>query len=463
MLKIYNTLTDKKEALKKPRTRPLKLFVCGPTVYDYPHLGNFRTYLNFDIIVRYLRSQGYDIFYLQNITDVDDKIIAKAEQEGSTWEKIARHFEELYLKTGKELGLTSVNKFARATDYIPQIVHQVKTLIKKNHVYQIEGDGWYFDLRTSPDYGKLARRTIEQADDGVTRIDVSERKRNTGDFCVWKFSKPGEPMWQTELGNGRPGWHIEDTAITEHFFGPQYDLHGGGIDLKFPHHEAEIAQQEAASGKKPFVKIWMHAGLLNVRGRKMSKSLGNFVTMEEILKHYSPAAFRLLTLQHHYRAPMDYSEEAMQGAEKNLMSLSAFIKKLTIVISLANKTSVRGVRASDYEEAFHASMQDDFNTPKAIAVFFTLMKEIHPNIWKLSSKQAEELKAFIEASTSALGLTLPAHEAPAKVQALADRRELFRRNKQFTQADELRHEIELLGYVVEDTPKGPIVLPRENE
>ncbi|MEK7138029.1 MAG: class I tRNA ligase family protein, partial [Patescibacteria group bacterium] len=268
------------ESIPKPKGKPLRMFVCGPTVYDNPHIGNARTAVFFDAFVKYLRSTGIKVFHLVNVTDIDDKIIAKAKAEKTTFSKIADEYWNVYKKNMEGLVVTSTTKFAMATKYIPQIQKQVQTLLKKGFAYEIEKDGIYFDVSKFSDYGKLSRRTAEQAEDGVSRIDQSIKKRNKADFALWKFSFDDEPGWKSEWGRGRPGWHIEDTAITEYFFGSQYDIHGGGLDLKFPHHEAELAQQEAASGKKPFVKIWMHAGLLTLEGQKMSKSLGNFMTID---------------------------------------------------------------------------------------------------------------------------------------------------------------------------------------
>ncbi len=469
-IRIYNTLSEQKEILKKPRNRPLKLFVCGPTVYDWPHLGNLRTFLCFDAMVKYLRQAGYEVFYLQNITDVDDKIIERASEENTPWEKLARHFEKIFMASLKALDITAVNKYVRATDHISQIIHQIKVLNKKGHVYKIDPDasvgasgGWYFDLKTFPDYGKLSRRTIAQADDGVSRIDDSGKKRNKGDFCVWKFytGSAGEPSWETEIGKGRPGWHIEDTAISELFLGQQYDLHGAGIDLKFPHHEAEIAIAESASGKKPFVKYWLHVGQLMVNGRKMSKSLGNFIILDDLLKKYSATAFRFLVLSHHYRSPMDFSDELMMAAQKNLTALAAFLAKLKIVAGLKQTKSAKEIKIEKFQATFQSSMEDDFNTAQALASIFSLMKEVNPKIWELSPKQADAAVHFIVTSLNSIGLEAPALHIPPKVEALSGRRELFRRSKQFVPADELRSQIEALGYVVEDTPRGPLILPKD--
>ncbi|MEK7097892.1 MAG: cysteine--tRNA ligase, partial [Patescibacteria group bacterium] len=283
---IYDTLSGEKKPLPETGGKPLRFFVCGPTVYDYIHIGNARTYSAFDTIVRYLRSRKIKVQYLQNITDIDDKIIKRALEEKKHIKTIANFYSRAYKQDMKSLKIISVNKYAPATRYIRQIVKQVQILTEKGLAYKIESEGYYFDISKFPEYGKLSRRTSEQAEDSVSRIDEGINKKNRGDFVLWKFSKQNEPVWKTPLGAGRPGWHIEDTAITEYFFGPQYDLHGGGIDLKFPHHEAEIAQQESASGKKPMVNIWMHAGTLLVRGEKMSKSAGNFITVRDFLKKY---------------------------------------------------------------------------------------------------------------------------------------------------------------------------------
>src|SRR3989344_5597928 len=262
-LKLYNTLTRKKEKFTPRKTGEVNLFVCGPTAYDYAHLGHAKTYIQFDITARYLRYQGNEIFYLQNITDIDDKIINRANYEKKDWREIVKKYREEYFQDINALGIDSVDKYANATDYIPEIISQVKRLIEKGIAYKIS-DGYYFNLAKFKEYGKLAKRKELKKEDAVSRVDENPEKINAGDFCLWKFKKENEPFWKSELGDGRPGWHIEDTAITEKNFGPQYDIHGGGLDLIFPHHEAEIAQMEAISGKKPLVKYWMHTGFLKI-------------------------------------------------------------------------------------------------------------------------------------------------------------------------------------------------------
>jgi cysteinyl-tRNA synthetase len=465
-MRIFNTLSGEKEELKFPTGRALKLFVCGPTVYDYPHIGNARTFLFFDIFAKYLRSRGRKLTYLQNLTDIDDKIILRAKEEGVSWDAVSRKFERIYLDNMRALGIDSVDMYARATNYIPEIVSQVKTLVAKGHAYLIEGDpsskgeaeagGYYFDLKTFEDYGKLSRRTTEQAEDAITRIDAGVRKRNRGDFALWKFSVNGEPGWQTELGYGRPGWHIEDTAITEHFFGPQYDIHGGALDLKFPHHEAEIAQQESASGLKPFVSHWMHAGFLTVNGEKMSKSLKNFVTINDFLSEYKPELFRMMVFMHHYRSPLDFTDELATAARKNLSDIGAFTKKL----GLAN-----GEDSGDYTEEFaakfNAAMEDDLNTPAALAAAFEVMNLVSPKIYSLSKTSAGALRKAFLAAFRSVGIPVPDVKIPLKIRFLALRRQKYRSSKQFIQSDALREKVYALGYTIEDTPRGPFIWVRD--
>jgi cysteinyl-tRNA synthetase len=462
MVKLYNTLSGKKEFL--PDVPKLRLFVCGPTVYDHPHIGNARTFVTFDLLVRYLRSRKLNVFYLQNITDIDDKIIDRAREEKASWDEVARRYEKIFMQNMKDLGVISVERYARATDFIPEIVKQIKKLIEKKHAYLIDGDGWYFDLSTFPDYGKLARRTVEQAEDATSRIDASDRKRNRGDFALWKFPNPkkqGEPSWpDAELGAGRPGWHIEDTAITEHFFGPQYDIHGGAIDLKFPHHEAEIAQQESASGLSPFVKIWMHSGFLTVNGEKMSKSLKNFITIEELLKKHSAAAFRMVVFMHHYRSPLDYTEALAETAEKNIATLASFAAKLDIVAAEGGTNSKGDV---NLEADVNAALDDDFNTPKALAAVFDYIAKLQPNIWELPKKEAKSTAEALRGLFQIFGIPLETPEIPAKIKKLAAERDQFRASKQFEQSDRLRKEINGLGYEIEDTPQGPFLWPLPNK
>jgi len=485
IISVYNSLSQKKEELKKT-AKKLKLFVCGPTVYDNSHIGHARTYVAFDIIVHYLRNRGHQIFYLQNITNIDDKIIARARGENKNPLKIAAFYEKEYYQSLKNLNVSSVDKYALASRYIKEIVRQVQTLIRKGFAYEIKGNGWYFDIAKFSDYGKLSKRTVSQAEDSLSRIDENLEKKNKGDFCLWKFVsignlqpktynlKPktyalvnGEPAWRTILGWGRPGWHIEDTAISESFFGSQYDIHGGGIDLKFPHHEAEIAQQEAASGKIPFVKFWMHTGHLFVSGEKMSKSLKNFITIKEFIDKFeniknASDIFRMMVFSHHYRAPMNYTEELSLNAKKSLNSIKEFISKLDFIS--ARSKNKNQVEISDIlfksENKFHKAMADDFNTPSALAVIFDLINVVNKNIWGLSKKDAVLARKFIVSTFQLLGFRLFMPKIPAKINKLAEIRELCRANKQFTQSDALRKKIKALGFEIEDTPFGPFIASR---
>src|SRR3989344_2049780 len=327
-IKIYNTLSGKKELLKPLKGKKINLFVCGPTVYDFCHLGHAKTYVVFDCFAKYLKQVGFDVFYLQNITDIDDKIILRAREKGVLAQDLAEAFFKEYVKDMDALHVNSVKKYAKATDYIKEINSQITRLAEKEYVYRLD-DGLYFDISKVKSYGKLSNRTALQAEDSVSRIDYSKGKKNRGDFCLWKFEVKGEPSWKSPLGAGRPGWHIEDTAITESFFGPQYDIHGGGRDLIFPHHEAEITQMESISGKKPMAKYWMHTGFLTIEGQKMSKSLNNFVTISDFLKRYSYQQLRFWIAKNLWHSPIDYSENAMIEVKMSLDKIEEFIRKIT--------------------------------------------------------------------------------------------------------------------------------------
>mgnify|MGYP001075985519 CR=1 FL=1 len=462
-MKIYNTLTGKKEIIKFPRKRTTKLFVCGPTVYDYSHIGHARTYLFFDAFVKYLRQKGIKVFYLQNITNIDDKIINRARKEKKEPLKLADFYEKEYLKDMEALKINSVNQYARATDFIPEIVSQVQRLQKKGYAYLIE-DGIYYDIKKFKNYGKLSGRTILQAEDAVSRIDETKNKRNKGDFCLWKFKKPGEPFWQTALGKGRPGWHIEDTAITEKFFGPCYDLHGGGQDLIFPHHEAEIAQMEAISGKSPLARYWLHSGMLTVKGQKMSKSLGNFITIKDFLKNYNQETLRLMVFQTLWRSPFNYSKEKAEQAKNSLQTINEFLKRLLFFKGKKAKSVKKIILKSEKE--FFKNLDDDFNTPNALGVIFSLIRKINPLIekGKLNKEDIQHLLKFFKKINEIFEIIVfPAskEELPAEIKKLAEKRLEYRRKKNWQKADEIRNQIEKLGFLVQDTLQGQRILKKE--
>lgn len=469
VLTLYNTLSRSKESL--PDQKKIRLFVCGPTVNYYPHIGNARTYIFFDFFAKYLRSLGYEVDYLQNITDVDDKIIARAMTDGKETATVAKLFADAYFDDMKALGVNAVTTYAPATNFISQIVAQVERLIDKGFAYKIDGDGWYFDIAKDADYGKLSGRTAGQAEDGVSRIDESIGKRNKGDFCLWKFAQTSlknlEPRWPSSLGDGRPGWHIEDTAISEFYFGPQYDIHGGGVDLKFPHHEAEIAQQESASGLVPFVKLWMHVGALTVDGKKMSKSADNFVTIRDFLAVYPAPLLRWITLTHHYRSPLDYSEKTTIAQAKNELgnlyrAIHDFSKQIYLLENdplLGQKEVLESKSTSSperYENEFRNALTDDLNVSEAFAVLYKLITapDVHPH---------DKLAVF-EKWDSFLGLGIRnAYYNVAEEAKIADKLGEYgalRGSKQFIQSDALRKEIESLGYEVRDTESGPYVVKK---
>src|SRR3989338_2755093 len=444
-LKLYNTLTRKKEAFKPIKKNKVNMFVCGMTVYDYPHLGHAKTYIQFDIIVKYLRYLDYDVFYLQNVTDIDDKIIQRARELKIKPKELAIKYEKIYHEDEAELGINSVTKYARATDYINQIVKQVKTLLDKGFAYKIE-DGYYFDLSKFKDYGKLSKTKVKESERGVSRIDESVNKRNKADFCLWKFSKPNEPNWRTELGDGRPGWHIEDTSITETEFGVQYDIHGGAVDLIFPHHEAEIAQMESASGKKPLVRYWMHTGFLNVEGKKMAKSLKNFITIRDSLKDYDANVLRYLFASVHYRSRIDFSKESLEQSKSALDKLNNFL------IYAKDKKEI-GKEFDKFKKDFFKHMNNDINTPLAFAVLFDLINYCYKK--DVGGKKVCDF--LLEIDNIFNILERKKEKIPKEILNLVKEREKARQEKNYGLADHLREKIKEKGYYVDDTEKGSIV------
>ncbi len=443
-LKIYNTLTKKKEVFKPMKNKKVNIFVCGQTVYDYSHIGHAKTYTQFDVIVRYLRYKKYNVFYLQNITDLDDKIIKRAKELGITPKELAVKFEKEYCKDMKSLGITSVTKYAGATDFIPKIINQIKTLMKKGFAYKIE-DGIYYDLSKFKEYGELSGRTSLHAEDAVTRIDESIKKRNKGDFCLWRFSKQDEPKWKSEIGEGRPGWHIEDTAITESHFGPQYDIHGGARDLIFPHHEAEIAQMETASGKKPLVRYWMHTGFLNVEGKKMAKSLGNFITIQNILKREDAKTLRFFFISTHYKSPIDFTKRNLDKARNSLKRLNEFTRKTKNGKDNFDKSLISKTR-----KKFVEAMDDDFDTPKALAVIFDFVRKVN----KIGG--GKKAYSLMKEFDKIFGILSEEKEKdlPKEIKKLIEKREEARKKKDWKEADKIRNELKKKGIILEDTDKG---------
>ena len=457
-MEIFNTLTNKKEPLEI-KDNKINMFVCGPTVYDYSHIGHARTYVFFDVFAKYLKSKGFELTYLQNITDLDDKIIKRAKEEGTTPRELAEKFTKIYLEDMAALSIESSNiKYAKATDYIPQIIDQVKALKEKGFAYEIPGDGWYYDISKFKDYGKLSNRTAAQAEDSVSRIDESVEKKNKGDFCLWKFSKPGEPVWQTDIGDGRPGWHIEDTAITENEFGPHYDIHGGAQDLIFPHHEAEIAQQEALNGP-PLARYWIHTGLLTVNGQKMSKSLGNFITIRDVLQKYTQGVIRLMVLSRTYGSPLDFNDTTLEEARSafgRLFGIVALLNQVKKDKKFGEKDISNEIRR--FKTEFYSELENDFNTQGALGILGKLVSLIYKEQEKesLNEKTIDEFLIFIAEIDSIFGIA-PKENIPREIEELSYRREKLRKSGNFPEADKIRTQIEEMGYQVDDTAYGPLI------
>jgi cysteinyl-tRNA synthetase len=485
MIKIYNTMTRKKEIFRPMHENRVKLFVCGPTVYDNSHIGHARTYISFDVIARYFKYRNFSVFYLQNITDVDDKIIKRASELGVDHKELARKFERRYLEDMQRLSVENVNLYARATEHLPKIIKQIKTLLDKGFAYETE-TGVYFDESKVEDFGKLSHRNLE--DLNVHRVNLDKTKRNPGDFALWK-KRDEEPVWDSPWGLGRPGWHIEDTAITEEYFGPRYDIHGGGLDLIFPHHEAEIAQMESVSGEKPMVNYWMHTGFLNVRGEKMSKSLGNFITIRELLKEYEPEVFRFFVLSTHYRSPIDFSESALEQSKNSLERIYKLIGVIDGLIKvdisqssheedISQQDHEKDVSQQKYEEdtsqlnpedvdykdklldaqnEFLEAMDNDFNTPHAFSVIFNFIRDINRGInnGNISKDVLMDVKNFLIEFGDILGFDfsskIVADDKTADlVEVIVEIRKKLRERKDWELSDLIRSKLKDLDIILED-------------
>lgn len=454
---IYNTMSRSKEQFNPIKPNRVKLFVCGPTVYDDSHIGHGRTYIAFDCIARFLRYQGYSLFYLQNITDVDDKVIKRAREKGTDPLVLAREYERRYLADMKALGVKNVNLYARATEHVPEIIVQIKILLEKGFAYETE-TGVYFEESKFPDFGKLSRRKLE--DLTVHRVDPDPSKRSPGDFALWKKIDK-QPSWDSPWGRGRPGWHIEDTAITEEYFGSQYDIHGGGLDLIFPHHEAEIAQMESSSGLKPMVRCWMHTGFLNVKGEKMSKSLGNFITIRELLQRWDGDVFRFLVLSTHYRSPIDFGEEALIQAHNSLERVRKTLKKLDELLksNLDDEGSSNVKNIEIWDEAhkkFIEAMEDDFNTPQALSVLFEIVRNINRQMQNeiFTKSSITRIKILFEEWGEILGINFLPGEKQERtddvLNILLDVRNQLREKKEWELSDKIRSQLKDLGFGLED-------------
>jgi len=463
-LKVYNTITGEEEEFKPIHGNRVNMFVCGPTVYDLTHIGHARTYIAYDIIARYLRYKGYSLFYLMNITDVDDKIINRSKERNLNPVDLAQQYTVEFYKDMASLRINSVNLFAKASEYVPEIIEQVNTLLEKGYAYVVDEDV-YYDISKFPEYGRLSRQKPDELK--KHRIEPDPRKRNPNDFSLWKSQKLGELAWDSPWGKGRPGWHIEDTAITYTHFGPRYDIHGGAVELVFPHHEAEIAQAEAATGEKPLVKYWVHTGILNVKGQKMSKSLGNFITIKDALQRYEPNVLRLFFASSHYRSPIDFSEENLRSSKELLDRLYATYDKVQTLLARSQDAATfhesQFARiVSQHKEKFIEAMDDDFNTPAAIAVLASLTKEVEKYVpLGFDEKTLRHILETLKEIGSIIGIfegrevkKLSRDVSTQLVNLIVEIRDEARRKNDWETADKIRDRLGKIGVVLEDTAEG---------
>ena len=471
MLKLFNTLTKQVEEFVPLNPPNVGMYICGPTVYDYFHIGNARTFIMADIIRRYLEFKGYNVRFVMNLTDIDDKIIKKSIEEKIPASDVAGKYSEAFFDDIKRLRIKPATTYPRATENIAEILAMIKSLIENGAAYNVDGNVFY-NVSSFKSYGKLSGKKIDELEIGA-RVEVMEEKQNPLDFALWKKSKEDEPFWKSEWGNGRPGWHIECSAMSCKHLGETFDIHAGGNDLIFPHHENEIAQSEAAT-KKPFVKYWLHFGFLNINKEKMSKSLGNFFTAREVLAKYSAEAIRLFFSQAHYRGPVDFTSELLDAAEKGLEKL----KNLRSAIDSAmNKNKPGGVDPGfdflHFEKRFTDALDDDFNTPQAVAVIFDFAKEANKTIAEKESLHIDFYIAvrnfLIKTADNVLGI-MSFEEKEMKsdsllenelIKILIDIRLKAKNEKNFQLADDIRKKLENLGITLKDTKEGTDFFKRD--
>ncbi len=449
-MKIYNTLTGKKEEFVPVNSGKVTMYVCGPTVYNYFHIGNARPFIVFDTFRNYLKYKGFKVIYVQNITDVDDKIINKAKEENTTFEKVAEKYTKAYFDDIEKLKIEKPDKSPKATEEIKEMIELIKVLLEKGYAYIIK-DGVYFSVEKFTDYGKLSNKKIDELKEGA-RVEVNDQKKNPLDFALWKFAKEGEPFWESPWGKGRPGWHIECSVMSKKYTGADtIDIHAGGIDLTFPHHENEIAQSEAATGKK-FVNYWMHNGYMNVKGEKMSKSIGNIILAREVAEKYPAEIIRMFILSAHYRSPLDFTWENIEKIKQAFKDIYYTLQILKQIKKPAVKITLE---ESSYLKNFIDALDDDFNTPEALAVIFNLIKLAKEQIKKEFTEEIVCSLALIEKNIiemcGVLKILPEIKEPDEKIIKLLNERNILRKEKKFIEADKIKEEIKKAGYILEDT------------
>lgn len=473
-LKVYNTLTKQKEVFVPVEAGKVKMYVCGVTPYNHPHIGNARPFLTWDVIKRYLEHRGLEVLHIQNFTDVDDKIINAANKEGVTWDVVANRYIAAYFEVMDKLNIRRANKYPTVSEHMAEIIAIVEKLVAKGYAYIVDGDV-YYSIEKFDDYGKLSGRNIEDMQAGA-RVDVDDRKNHPMDFALWKSAKPGEPAWESPWGQGRPGWHIECSAMSLKYLGNNFDFHGGGSDLIFPHHENEIAQSEAfVEEEQPFVRYWLHNGFITVNEEKMSKSLDNFFLVKDILEHYSPDVLRFFVLSTHYRSPLDFSDERLSEAQRSLARLRTAVENLTDLgkmtnVATDNMSTDLSKTIAQFEQEFYEAMDDDFNTALAISVMFGLAKEInkyynaviagkviysHDVYAKLSSAFFMMTDIIGVLDQEQAGKTEENVELTGQLMdIIIEIRQHARQNKDWATSDKIRDSLGAVGIILEDSPQG---------
>ncbi len=459
-MKLYNTLTRKKEEFIPMVPGIVKMYVCGPTVYNYFHIGNARPFTVFDTMRRYLEYRGYKVTFVQNFTDIDDKIIAKAREEGITPREVSEKYIEEYFKDAAGLGVKKADVHPKVTENVPEIITFIQSLIDKGYAYEVNGDV-YFDTTRFDGYGKLSKQSLEDLELGA-RIEVKEAKKNPMDFALWKTQKPGEQSWDSPWGKGRPGWHIECSVMSTKYLGETIDIHAGGQDLIFPHHENEIAQSEACTGH-PFARYWVHNGYITINDEKMSKSKGNFFTVRDILKEFDGEVVRFFLLSAQYRNPINFSRELMEQAQNALERLYNAKNNLEHLLEKTENVEMQEVENKllagfeAYKLKFIEAMEDDLNTADAIAAIFELVKEINSSVKGSASKEfIQKSYDLLMELAGVLGLLSKEDEAgiDPEVARLIEDRQMARKEKNFALADQIRDQLKEKGIAIKDTPQG---------